>query len=330
MSKYILGVDGGGTKSQLALFNESGKCVNLSTCGTLNHECMAGSFEELGVVLPDMVLNLLKKSLIDVSDLAYGVFGIAGADTKAQHRYIAEIIQGTGIGNFTLYNDAFLGVAAGCPDGVGICAINGTGSTMAALDYSDKPFQLGGMGLFTDDCGGSTWYGEQVIGEVYNSLYKKRKPTLLKDMLFEHAFLEPTDDYLEVLIEKIDGTEVFMSDFNRFVFEAAAQGDETAFGILKRSAEHYAGGIAYLAESMDFPHDKPLHVVFAGSVFVKEKVQILPTLIKERVGELLNGREAGFFVLDTLPVAGAVLWAAHKAGFDIEIGKIKEEIGRHI
>jgi N-acetylglucosamine kinase-like BadF-type ATPase len=328
MSKFIMGVDGGGTKSQLALFDESGKCINLLDCGTLNHECMEGSFEELEVVMPDMLMNLLKRSGAAVSDLAYSVLGIAGADTKEQHKIIADIIRKAGIEKFALYNDAFLGVAAGCPSGTGICAINGTGSTMAALDYSGKSFQLGGMGLFTDDCGGSTWYGEQVIGMVYNSLFKKARPTLLKDMFFEHADFSSKEDYLEELLEKLDSTEIFISDFNRLVFAAADKGDETALDILRRSAEHYAGGIAHLASEMDFPLDKPLQVSLAGSVFVKEKVRILPQMIEKRVGELLSERNIEFFTLDTLPAAGAVLWAAREAGFSITLEQIKAGLAK--
>jgi N-acetylglucosamine kinase-like BadF-type ATPase len=328
MSKLILGVDGGGTKSALAVFDESGKCINMSTCGTLNHECMAGSFSELEVVLPDMVLNVLKRSGAEIGDLAYSVLGIAGADTQSQHETITAIIEQAGIKNFTLYNDAFLGVAAGCPSGVGICAINGTGSTMAALDYSGKPFQLGGMGLFTDDCGGSTWYGEQVIGTVYNALFKKARPTMLTDLFFEHAGFSSEENYLEELLDKLGSTEIFISDFNRFVFEAASKDDETAMDILRRSAEHYAGGIAHLAGSMDFPLDKPLQIVYAGSVFVREKVRILPALIEKCVSELLGGRSAEFFMLDTAPVAGAVLWAAREAGFNITLEQIKEGLSK--
>jgi N-acetylglucosamine kinase-like BadF-type ATPase len=328
MKKYILGVDGGGTKSHLALFDENGECVSFKECGTLNHECMTGSYSELETVLPDMVLNILKSAKVEVGDVEYSVLGIAGADTKWQHKTIADIIRKSGLESFTLYNDSFLGVAAGCPSGVGICAINGTGSTMAALDYSGKSFQLGGMGLFTDDCGGSTWYGEQVIGVVYNTLFKCARPTMLKDLFFEHAGFSSREDYLEELLEKLDSTEIFISDFNRMVFEAASQGDETAMDILRRSAEHYAGGIAYLATEMDFPLDKPLQVALAGSVFIKEKVKILPELIEKEVDELLAGRPVEFCALDSPPVAGAVLWASREAGFNFTLNKIKEELSK--
>ncbi|MCL2634315.1 MAG: hypothetical protein FWD34_07375 [Oscillospiraceae bacterium] len=326
MKKIILGVDGGGTKSQLALFDENGKCINHSICGTLNHECMTGSYEELEVVLPEMILNLLRSSRVSISDITYAVLGIAGADTIWQHEFISSIISKAGIKDFKVYNDAFLGVAAGSPNGTGVCAINGTGTSIAALDYSENAFQIGGMGLFTDDCGGSTWYGEQVIARVYNSLFKMTRPTLLTDMMFEHAGVTDKADFMETIIDKTNNMELFITDFNRFVFTAAEQGDETALDILKCSAEHYAGGISYMINNMDFPIDKPAHIVLAGSVFVKERVTILPELVEKRIRELVGERSIEFNKIDTVPVAGAILWAARRAGIEVDIKTIKEQL----
>jgi len=325
MSRLIMGVDGGGTKSHLALFDEKGKCVNFSSMGPLNHESMDGSYEELEKVLPEFLLDSIKKAGASIDDLVYSVFGLAGVDTKWQHEFISGIIRKAGFKDFTLCNDAFLGVAAGCPDGAGICAINGTGSSMAALDYSGNTFQLGGLGALTDDCGGSYWFGEMVLGTVYNSLFKYAKPTLMKDMVFEKFDVTTKEDLIEKVIEKLY-VEVQVTDINRFAFNAAAQGDEPALDIIKRSAEHYAGGIACLINQMDFPGDKPVQVAFAGSVFVKEKVDILPKLIKKRVDEILNSRPVEFYTLDMPPVAGAVLWAARGIGFDITSNALREGI----
>ena len=331
MSKYIMGVDGGGTKSHLAIFNEDGKCVCFKSRGPLNHEMMEGSYEELEKVLPEFLLGSLEEAGISPADLAHSVLGLAGVDTKWQHELISGIIEKAGIKNFTLCNDAFIGVTAGCPNGAGICAINGTGFCIAALDHSGNIFQLGGMGVLTDDCGGSTWYSEQVLGTVYNALFRFGKQTLITDLMFAKLGITDKKDYTETLATKLY-TEVDFSELNRLVFEAAAKKDEVAMDILKRSAENYAGGIAYLARNMDFPTNKALQIAFAGSIFTKEKVQILPKMVRERVYDLLGRRNpAGkyrleFNTLDTPPVAGAVLWAAHRASFTIDMRRIKKEL----
>jgi N-acetylglucosamine kinase-like BadF-type ATPase len=314
MKRIIMGVDGGGTKSHLALFCQDGECLKFKTFGTLNHECMDGSYSELEAVLPEFLQSSVKEAGVCINDITYSVLGLAGVDTKAQHELISAILRKAGLVNFTLCNDAYLGVAAGCPGGAGICAINGTGSTMAALDYSGNEQQLGGLGILTDDCGGSTWYSEQLLSAVFNSLFKCEELTLMTEALFERLGVSHKDDYLETLSARLYN-DIDINDLNRLVFEAAGKNDKTALNILERSAKHYAGGIAYLAREMDFPQDKPLQITFAGSVFVKEQVKILPQLIEERVRKLLGTRSVELNTLDSPPVTGAVLWAAREAGF---------------
>jgi N-acetylglucosamine kinase-like BadF-type ATPase len=322
MKKLIMGVDGGGTKSHLALFDEDGNPVSFKARGTLNHEVIKDSFAGLEKALPEFLHDALSDVGASVDDVAYSVFGLAGVDLQWQHDSISAILREAGFkpNRFTLCNDAFLGVPAGCPDGVGICAINGTGSTMAAIDNNGKMFQLGGLGYLTDDCGGSSWFGEQVLGAVYNALFKCAPPSLMTEMMFRHLDVTHKNHYLETLTSRLH-IDVFIHEFNRFVFEAADKGDETALDLIRRSAEHYAGGIVYLIKSMDFPE---VHVTLAGSVFVKEKVQLLPDLIKQRVSELTENRIVEFRTLQSPPVAGAVFWAAKKAGFDITLAAIKE------
>ena len=326
MKKLILGVDGGGSKSHLAMFDENGECACVSACGALNHESLEGSFGELETVLAGFLRDALKQAGACAGDVAYAVFGMAGADTAAQHETISGILRRAGLRHFSLYNDAFLGVAAGCPDGVGVCAINGTGTSMAAVDHSGGALQIAGLGDLTDDRGGGGWYGRQVLGAVYNSLYKGGKATSMRDMLFARLGVARKEAYLETLTAAFANGEIGYGAAGRYVFAAAEAGDGVAVGILKQSARHFAGGIAYMASEMDFPADRTLYVTYAGSVFVKEKVRALPRLIEERVRARLGDRPVEFRMLDTVPVAGAVLWASQKAGFGVGMAAIKRSL----
>lgn len=325
--KYVLGIDGGGTKSHLALFDENGKLVNFLAFGTLNHEGMAGSFEQLRTTFAEVVQKLLKDSNVSFDDLAYGVFGLAGVDTNTQHELITGFVKEAGVQRFILSNDAYLGVPAGCPGGVGMCAINGTGSTIAAIDYSGNTMQIGGLGYASDECGGGSWFGRQALRAVFNALFKKAQPTLMTEMIFNEIGVTRKEDYIEKLMGNLHFTQIRPNRFNPFVFAAADKGDEAAIAILARSTEHFAGTIAYLAEEMDF-ENKPIHVVFAGSVFVKEKVKLLQHMVAKRTVEMLGGRAVSFAEIDTVPVTGAVLWAAQKAGFDFKAESVKEEIAK--
>jgi len=323
MSKLILGVDGGATKSHIAVFNDNGNCVGSAAYGPLNHEVMKGSFEELEERLGELLPRVVKSAGVAIDDIAFAVFGLAGVDTDAQQKRVSEIIRNIGFVRQITCNDAFLGVAAGCPDCVGICAINGTGFKIAAIDNSGNAVQTCGIGNFTDDLGGGNWYGHRAISTVYNELYKLGRPTVMKEMLFEMLGISRREEYLEVLTEKYHGKELDTIALNSVVFNAAAGGDAVATGILEVSAEQYAGAIARLIMDMDFPADRVVHVTLAGSVFVKQKVKLLQEFIAMRIDDALSGRSVEYTCLDAPPVAGAVMWAAQKAGFNIESGSVK-------
>lgn len=62
MSKYVLGVDGGGTKTHFALFDIKGNKINICTFGTTNHEMMRNGFDELEKKLDDIINFILVES----------------------------------------------------------------------------------------------------------------------------------------------------------------------------------------------------------------------------------------------------------------------------
>ena len=325
MSKLILGVDGGGTKSHLAFFNENGNCVSSTVYGALNHEGMEGSYDELKQHFDELLPRAVRDAGATINDIKFAVFGIAGIDSSAQQKLISKMVEDIGFKDFIMCNDAVLGVPAGCPDCVGICAINGTGSKLAAIDNSGITIESCGLGAFTNDFGGGSWYGNKAIGFVYDEIYKLGRPTIMKDMIFDLFGITKREDYLDVLVEKTyNGSgDLYSVEMNSVAFNAAEQGDAVALGILEESAEHYAGAIARIIMDYDFPRNKPVYVTLAGSVFVKQRVKLLHDFIKMRVDDALNGQSVEYIILSAPPVAGAVMWAAQKAGFKIEMSSIK-------
>ena len=333
MRKLILGADGGATKSHIAIFDEKGNCIGSANYGPLNHEAMKGSYGELEERLKELLPRVVKNAGVSISDISFAVFGLAGVDTDAQQVLISGMTRKIGFKNQIMCNDAFLGVAAGCPDCVGICAINGTGFKLAAVDHSGAAVQICGLGSFTDDLGGGNWYGFRAVSSVYNGLYKLGKPTIMKDVLFDMLGITRKEDYMEVFADKFYGGKIDTVALNSIAFDAAMSGDAVAIGILKDSAHEYAGAIARLIMDLDFPVDKTVNVTLAGSVFVKQKVTLLQEYIKKRVNDALVEHLSGkhlpeaftieYTRLDAPPVAGAVMWAAQKAGFNIEMDSVK-------
>jgi len=329
MKNIVIGIDGGSTKSHMAMYDSTGKCIGTALYGPLNHETMKGSYAELEERLSEFALHVLREAGATVDNVKHAVFGLSGVDSDGQQILISDIVRRIGFEDFTVCNDAFLAVAGACPDCVGVGAINGTGFKLAAVDHSGVEIHTCGLGGFTEDQGGGGWYGGRASSAVYNEMYRVGRPsTIMRKMIFELLGITRNEEYLEVLTEKLydPNSDLDRVALNSVVFNAALQGDEAALGILDDSARSYADAIAWLALNMDFPVSKTLHVSLAGSVFVKQKVKVLHELIAKRVAEMLPGREVEFILMEAPPVAGAAMWAAQKAGFKIDMEAINAGI----
>jgi N-acetylglucosamine kinase-like BadF-type ATPase len=309
MSEYVIGVDIGGTKSHLALFDTEGNFVDLGHWGPLNHEMLPDSFEQLEDELGQFVTQVISKHGITMKQIAYSALGVAGVDTKYQHGVVSKILKKLGFRKFTLANDAYLGIPAGSKTGSGICAINGTGCTLAGIDKKGGMLQIGGVGILSADMGGGGYMGERLVSAVYCELFRKGEPTIMTSFLFEKLGITSKYDYVETIQEKINDETFDIYKCSPMIFEAVKQNDRVAAGILLEIAANYAGGISCMIEELDFPPDEELCVVLAGSVFVKGEHPLLINLLKEKVSADNPGRRITYNLLNVPNVAGAAVWA---------------------
>ena len=308
MDKYVIGIDGGSSKSHLALFDAEGTLKDFQCWGPLNYEVMNGSFDQFEQELGEFLSKTLQANGITQEHIAYSVIGMAGVDTPAQHGIISAIITKLGLCDFLLCNDAYIGIPAASPTGAGICAINGSGCSVAAIDTAGRMLQIGGRGMLTWDIGGGGMIGDLVIGTVYKSLFRLGPPTLLTKLLFEKLGITNKYELMETLFT-MTSKGYKISVCNRLVFEAAHQSDPVAINILREIATNYANTVIYIIREMEFPASEPLHVLLAGSVFVKAEHPIMTKMFQTQLDAAYPERNITYTVLEKPPVAGAAVWA---------------------
>ena len=309
MNEYVIGIDIGATKSHLAIFDTAGSYVDFGRWGPLNHELFPGSYVQFEDELGQFINGLLSKNNISINQIANAALGVAGVDTKNQHSIISGILQKLGLKRFTLANDAFLGVPAGSPTGIGLCALNGTGCTLAGINKEGKMLQIGGVGYVSADYGGGGMMGKKVVSTVYSELFRKGKPTSMTPILLKKLGVENKFDFVDKIYEKIDNGELVVAACNRMLFEAAHENDEVASDILRDIATSYANGISCLIGELAFPRDEELYIVFIGSVFVKSEHPLLVDSVMEKINQDNPGYSIKYTRLNVPPVAGAVIWA---------------------
>jgi N-acetylglucosamine kinase-like BadF-type ATPase len=308
MAKYVIGVDGGGTKTHYALFDSHGKFINFIQGGPGNHEVYPDGYKGVSKEITGSIFKLLQQSRLKPEDIGYSIFGLAGVDTKKQQKKLSRIICGIGIRNFKAFNDAFLGIKAGSDKGYGICSINGTGTCCVGIDKNGDWLQIGGTGWSFGDEAGGGYIGNIVIRKVYDSLYRCGQQTIMKEMLFEKLGINEESDFVDTVYEKVYSNKVKIVELSKLAFYAANQGDEVALELLRHSGREMAKSAIGVIRRLNFFYEEEIDIVIAGSVNLKGEN---PALIKAFKQDVCHGvkNKVCFIPLQVPPVAGAVLWA---------------------
>ena len=305
--KYYIGVDGGGTKTAFALFDENKKMLEQVAGPGSNHENLESSFDGASDIIMSGLNSLCEKAGIALSDVSFTLMGLAGIDHQYQYEAMCELLSKKGLKNFEVFNDGFIVVKAGATGKSAIGYNCGTGVCCNGIGVDGKMLQLAGLGDFSGDISGGTNICIKAFQLMYNELYLGIEKTLITAIIKEIYGFETREEYL-TLIEKIeseDGGEHIRNLVASF-FEAAKQGDAPALAYCERMAERGAQLIAALSNQLDFGEGE-VEVVLSGSINVKLDNKAYLDMLLEKA-EAKSGKKLKFIKLNEQPVTGCVNW----------------------
>lgn len=306
--KYILGVDGGNTKTHYALFDSDANLINFIEAGTASHERFANGYEGMEAELKKQITRLVEEKGLTIEDIGYSVLGLAGADVKKQYTEIKKRLSEIGLTNFKVFNDAYLGVKAACIKGYGINSVNGTGTTCAGIDKTGRCLQIGGCGELTGDDAGGGYILQAVIRCVYESMFRCGQKTMMKEMVFELLNITDEETYLDAVYDQVLGGTIRHDALPKIAFKAASQCDEVALRLLEDAGKETAKSVIGAYRRLNFLNEDEITVVMSGSIYVKGENQILNDAFKREVTDSMDCKVT-FHLLKEPPVAGAVIWA---------------------
>ncbi|WMJ86091.1 BadF/BadG/BcrA/BcrD ATPase family protein [Anaerocolumna sp. MB42-C2] len=307
--KYIIGVDGGGTKTDYLVFTTAGEWVDNLRVGSRSHEVLEGGFAEVEEKTLEDINYLLKKNGIKTSEVGAAAFGMAGIDTPAQLGKMKGILDKTGL-KYVVSNDSLLGIKAGCPSGVGICSINGTGTVAAGINERGDILQVGGIGMATGDSAGGHYIATLAVRAVYDSYFRCGPRTILTDKIMKFFGIQDPLELLNTISDKFCRNREMDKAIVTYLFNAANESDAVAVDIVKELANQLAKSVSGCILGLDF---KGLpEIVLAGSIWTKSNCPLLISHFKECIYQY-TGKKLEPFPLKVIPAAGAVLWALELA-----------------
>ena len=208
--RYVVGVDGGGTKTHAILVGLDGTVLAESFGGPSNLQKVG--LEKAADALFSAILECCKNVKCAPEDVQSIVLGVSGAGRPADKAVLVEKLHALGVrrkfpvNNIVVETDARIALEAAFAGGPGIVLIGGTGSIALYRTEDGKLLRAGGWGNIIGDEGSGYAIARDALNAVMRQHDGRSEKTLLTKKALQHFSVEQVDH----LITKIyhDHTDV--------------------------------------------------------------------------------------------------------------------------
>ena len=149
---YIIGIDGGGTKTIGILATETGQRLAEVEAGPANYHVVGEA--ETRAVLENIVAKLYEKAGVPSGSSVRCCLGMAGLGRAADREVIGRICDELGISqNRILTHDAHIALVGGTEKQEGVIVISGTGAIVYGINAEGREARASGWGYLLGDEG---------------------------------------------------------------------------------------------------------------------------------------------------------------------------------
>jgi N-acetylglucosamine kinase-like BadF-type ATPase len=236
---YILGVDGGGTKTLALLADLDGHVIARGVSGPSNNNAVG--FEMACAALENAINAARSSQPGEISALCLGLAGAGRQeDIERFQLWAVEKFPKTAV---KVVNDAEILLAAGSPTGPALAVICGTGSIVYGRTVRGELIRAGGWGYLFGDEGSGYAIGQTALRAVMQAYDGRGPSTLLTELVLQQRGLSSLPELVRS-IYRADTPHLEVASLSSLVEEAAGKGDAVAAAILEESALELARTIA--------------------------------------------------------------------------------------
>jgi N-acetylglucosamine kinase-like BadF-type ATPase len=261
--KYVIGIDGGGTKTILRAASLEGTALLEIAGGPSNLH--SASAEQVSKVLHDMMDSALKVKVLKKEDCLYLCMGAAGVDRENEKMLLERLFQSYGL-SCPLYiaNDAEAMLASGVGKPEGVVVISGTGSIAYGRDKRGNTTRSGGWGHLIGDEGSGYWIAREAVNTAVKCFDGRGEKTALLEMLMAKLNIKEPWNFIEFFYNGVKGKND-VAALAVVVDDACKAGDRAAIDILTKAAKELFAACDAVIKELDFENND-LNVIAGGSV----------------------------------------------------------------
>jgi glucosamine kinase len=300
-ARFVMGVDGGATKTLAAVLDLRERALHLGHGGSSNADAV-GARSATDSLL-EATDEAIARAGIEREQLGGAVLAVAGTDTDA----VASHVRETRPAAWVVVNDVVGAWAAATDARPGVGAISGTGSNVFGVGPDGRAWRAGGWGHVLGDEGSGYWLAVQSIKAALGDRERSAPQTGLSAAAVDFFGV----DNVEALATLVYSKPLAKGEIAAFAIETARvahAGDAVARRLYERAAAELVSQVGAVIEQTGLVGEFPIGLI--GSAFKAGALFVEP--LASAVHQIAP--QARVEVVEMAPVGGCLLLAARLAG----------------
>lgn len=275
--RYVLGIDGGGSKTVCVLMDDSRQVLGRGEAGASNYQSIGieATLKSIECAIYAAVNEAIKIiNPITIEAICLGLAGVGRAsDIEVVKKIVVELQNSKVLSinwalhpvNIVICNDALIALVGGIGHDVGIVVAVGTGSIVFGRNHQGNIKRVGGWGYILGDEGSAYKIAISGMNAALKSYDGREMPTSLIEAFKQHLNLQSIEDLIEVIYRREWGVKQIAA-LATIVDFAAASGDEVGNNIIDDAVKELVKATSTVIDAI-FSPDSVLEVVTTGSVW---------------------------------------------------------------
>lgn len=262
---YIVGVDGGGTKTAVTIIHDQEDALLTFTVGPINYnggdaDAIAVSFEE--------IFNRTKLYCSNLEEVTHICIGAAGVSNPTVVHFLEKHVRDNGyIGPLTITGDQETALYGAQNAMQGIILIAGTGSICFGVNEKGEQHRTGGFGHLIDDKGSGYCIGRNLLSILVQAEDGRMTDTIIPALVYEQLGLSTVKEIIGFVYHK-NTTKKDIAKLAPIMTTACEKGDAQALELAEQCAASLFELVVPVIERLEL-YESPIAV--AGSVLQKSR-----------------------------------------------------------